>query len=247
MANFFLRRAAALSGGRPELLRFSAFGSGDSGRECAEFREKLLPFVSSMESFAGKPSSCSHRPGTTFSPAAGLWGRRRLHGRREVPGSAGRGQCGGRDRPCGRIRPPLRRAGARHAQHAPLGRRAGGGRTAGARADRRGGRCAHRAGHGPCGGWIFRSSCMPRRRCRTARPKGRGSWARRGSRASFWSGTFRSTKSARSAARRGPRWSASCTGRSAWGTAAAASCRGRCPRAAATAAHAASPAGSPTT
>ena len=68
----------------------------------------------------------------------------------------------------------------------------------------------------PCGGWIFRSSCTPRRRCRTARPKGRGSWARRGSRASFWSGTFRSTKSARSAARRGPRWSVSCTGRSAW-------------------------------
>ena len=49
------------------------------------------------------------------------------------------------------ICPSLRSAGACHAQHADLRRRAGGRRAAGPRTDRGRGRCADRAGHGACG------------------------------------------------------------------------------------------------
>ena len=78
----------------------------------------------------------------------GLRRRCGLYRRRAVRRAAGRGELRGGDRPGRGVCPPLRSAGPRHAQHARVGRRTGGRRTAGPGADRRGRRRADRAGHG---------------------------------------------------------------------------------------------------
>ena len=92
-----------------------------------------------------------------------------------------------------------------------------------------------RAGHGPAADEPSRGAARLDAGLEPHARGGRASWASRVFRGLFSKGRSRSTKSGPSAPPRRPRSRFSSTGRSASGTAAAASSRGRCPGAAATA------------
>lgn len=164
----------------------------------------------------------------------------RLYRRCKVRSAPCGGQQCGADRPCRGVCPPLWRAGACHAQYPDLRRRTGDPPSGRPRADRGRGRCAHSCR--TCSAADGSSGRAARLDAGVQHDARTGAFLRR---MRFRSRDSRTGAVARRdpgdmAPRRTPKWSVSSTGPSAWVTAAAVFCRGRCPGGAATAAHAAS-------